>query len=198
MWKQALGVWKPEGPWIVPLGMQAFQLNKDCCIDFTVDMHAGDFFMGLEPVEAPNGPRFRKGTEFVHHYPDKLTVWVQVIEASESDLGYPCNKVLKIGLENPTSAEDLVKSLRFEAQWKRGFELRSAQILSVELSQPDWPEWRWTHFWLYVLTIPAERIPLTDNLVVSVFLGSGEESQLLGRFSGRPDYSPPVWPNPQH
>jgi hypothetical protein len=159
-------------------------------------MHAGEFFRGLEYEETPQGLTFHKGFESVDKYPEQMFVWVQVDEVVESDLGCPCDDVSEQhGIQTPIAPNDLVKSLRFEAHWKRGFDLRPADVLTVEVTQPDWPEWRWTHVWLYVLTIQTDAVPLGDHLVISVFYGDDEATTALARFSGGPEASPP-FPDP--
>lgn len=147
----------------VPLGVDLMRFDHACVV-LRTSMSAGHFFDGLKRVETSQGWEFRKGSQPVDHFPDKVFIEVEgrIVNCS------PKSSVRHV----PGSPADLMNSLRFEAQWKRGPELRPVQIVSVEARRPPFEELKET--WVYTVAIPGRDVPLTDSLVLYVLSQAGE------------------------
>ncbi len=73
-----------------------------------------------------------------------------------------------------------MKSLRFRAQWKRSFELRPAQIASIQTRGPV--VHLFANRWDYFLEVPTKDVPLSDSFVIDVQNANGET---IRRFAAR-------------
>lgn len=151
---------------------------EDACVFFFASMSSADFFQDIERIGPPRQTQFRKGSEFVESYPEKITADVDV------HVG-PC-QLFDEEVEL-SRAEKIVGQFIFEANWKRGMKMRPAEITWLARSRgPHRPMERWPgqvrNIWCFELSIPSYGVPLTDHLIVSVFTPDGKR---ISRFSGR-------------
>jgi hypothetical protein len=133
-------------------------------------VHAGDFFQGLQRVEVGHETQYWKGTDQICCFPSSLMVEIRAA------VGKPLRKA-GVKYEVPSEAVDLLSSLEFDAQWKKGMELERVVGFSVQKStetNPSIKKSSWDTVWVYKLTIPSQNRPLTDHLIISVRDRKGE------------------------
>lgn len=157
--------------------------SGNMCLMVGATAESGDFFRGLKARQTRNGRRFfRKDREEVKSFPETLTVKL------EGGLDRCVNK--GVSEENGGNHRDfrwdhdLMSSFQFEAYWKRGFEMRKADInvLSKEQSS-DLVELLPTgELWKYGLSVKSENVPLTDTLVIVIL---GPDGKTISRLTGR-------------
>ncbi|MGA8037559.1 MAG: hypothetical protein WA823_01055 [Candidatus Acidiferrales bacterium] len=163
---------EPAGPiWEykeqVPLSIGEVR-RGETCVTFEPFMQAGDFFDGLQRLDLPSGPMFRKNSTQVTTYPTYVTVDMHVnIHECDSNL------------YTAASSPDFVAGMKFRAQWKREMDMRPADFtvekVPLNLEEGD-------NRLLFVLRIKNQNVPLTDHLIISVWTDHGK---LLSRMSAR-------------
>jgi hypothetical protein len=140
----------------------------DTCVTFEPFMQAGDFFEGLQRLDLPSGPTFRKNSSQVTSYPTYVTIDMHVnIHECDSNL------------YTSASSPDFVAGMKFRAQWKRNLDMRPADFtvekVPLNLEEGD-------NRLLFVLRLKNQNVPLTDHLIISVWTDHGK---LLSRMSAR-------------
>ncbi len=135
---------------------------------FAPEMSAGDFFDGLQRLDLPSGPMYRKAKQPVTQFPTYVEVEVRVdIHQCDADL-YTSAK-----------APDFVSKIKFRLQWKRDLEMRPADFtieqIPLNLDEGD-------DRMLFVMRIKNQNVPLTDHLILSVW---NDQGKLLSRMSAR-------------
>ena len=143
----------------VPIARQTVRLRKACVIFYGV-MSADDFFDGLERVGASPGTHFQKESKEISIFPDLLTV----------DLTAELHKSCKPPwtAERPYLEANVMRTIRFKAQWKRGAILRDVDSISAEEHKPVWDESG--NKYGFRIRIISAGVPLTDELVLSASL----------------------------
>ena len=161
------------------------------CPVFAALLSADDFFEGLEVRQTPLGPEYRKGSQVMTEFPQRVNVSVKTW-------------VWKCGTaqpEDPALAKSVLEKLRLEASWKSGMKTRPVKEWSVRLRKPSLQEWMEDPatkklkemgleprdpdadgVWLFELTIRDEKIPLSDSLIIII---KTEDGKLAARFAGR-------------
>ena len=169
---------------VVPMGID-FVRGGDTCGGIGARLESGDFFEGLRGEGSPeNGRHFRRKSHAVTFFPETLTVTIFVITSPCVGAADPHQRTGGVQPEFSFDAS-FVKSLRFEAYWKRDFELRNADIGVVSSGEPDRKRLlrvQGTSRWEYDLQITCPEVPLTDTLVIDVLSPSGVR---ISRFSQR-------------
>ena len=163
---------EPDGPiWQykekVPMSVGEVR-RGDTCVTFAPEMSAGDFFDGLQRLDLPSGPMYRKFKQPVTHFPTYIEVEIYVnIHQCDADL-YTSAK-----------APDFVSKIRFHLQWKRNLDMRPADftIEQVPLNLDDGDDRM-----LFLMRIKDDNVPLSDHLILSVW---NEQGKLLSRMSAR-------------
>lgn len=163
---------EPPGPiWEykekVPLSIGEVR-RGDTCVTFEPFLSAGDFFEGLQRLDLPSGPMYRKNSAQVTHFPTYLTIEMHVNI-------HECDSNLYTSARSP----EFVAGMKFRAQWKRNLDMRPADFtiekVPLNLGEDD-------NRLLYVLRIKNNDVPLTDHLIISVLSDHGK---LLSRMSAR-------------
>jgi hypothetical protein len=166
----------------VPMGMD-FVRGGDMCGGIGVRLESGDFFEGLRVEGRPeDGRHFRKKSQVVTFFPESLTVVIHVIT---SPCVGPADPHQSAGGVQPEFSfdESFIKSLRFEAYWKRDFEMRKADFEVISSGEPRANRQlrgQSTLQWEYDLQVTCPGVPLTDTLVIDVLSPSGGR---VSRFS---------------
>ena len=140
----------------------------DTCVTFAPEMSAGDFFDGLQRLDLPSGPMYRKFKQPVTYFPTYFEVEIYVnIHQCDADL-YTSAK-----------APDFVSKIKFHLQWKRNLDMRPADftIEQVPLNLDDGDDRL-----LFLMRIKDDNVPLSDHLILSVW---NEQGKLLSRMSAR-------------
>lgn len=116
-----------------------------------------DFFTQLSKSDTPSGPKFTRGPEEVTYFPEQLTIWLVAVGPIATG-----QKAVKSALNH-----DTMKSLKFQAYWKRGLELRPVKNLTLT-DPPTVRKAPKMETWTYVMEIRQSDIPLTDHLIIEV------------------------------
>ncbi len=142
---------------------------------FAGSLRAKNFFSGLEKSAGPAGVTFSRLGVPIEYYPEILSV---ERVAYEPRLARKKLKTKKGEAWPADPIPELMDSLRFKAEWKRGMELRPVDGISSTrvLGEPgsiDGIREQWTFRFL----ISAENVPLTDHLIMTVL--SSDNTMLL-------------------
>lgn len=154
------------------------------CFHINGRVSSSDFFNDLKSFDTGDGVLFRRGTNEVTQFPEKLLLSLAIRDV-------PCSTGLQpVGTGVYLTQEEMSK-LKLSLYWKRGVDLRPAGKIAmlnftVDPIQPyaknladELPK-RYT--WSYELGIPAAGVPLTDSLVLIVRNASG---QIVARVAAR-------------
>jgi hypothetical protein len=152
------------------------------CVRFSAMMSAGGFFKGLEYVKTDSDGEFRKDGRRVALFPEELDIRVGFGTWGDPLANASTQCTRKTPSQQASAAEltDLLRSLRIEASWKRGVELRAAELITLpELTTKPRPFESTMVVWNYTFHVRAGDVPLTDHFVVSAY----STDKLLGRVS---------------
>ena len=155
----------------VSLGDQTIEFVRPCFrISLSAEVSAANFFDGLQKEESSSGPQFQKSNKNVEFFPERLTI------TAHASVQNCFNNPRDLSL--PPGAIALAEGLRLEGEWVRGQISRPAEKLSSSLGTipallPLDPESQasWTHS----VEISAMNIPLTDQLLLSVYSKDGKK-----------------------
>jgi hypothetical protein len=154
------------------------------CFRINGRVTSAEFFNELKSFNSENGVTFRRGTEEVNEFPDRLLLSLTLRDQ-------PCPTGLQPVGTGVYLTEETMKSLKLSLYWKHGLELRPANKISVlqltanpiepyakDLAQ-ELPK---RYLWSYELGVPAAAVPLTDSLVL-IFRTS--EGRIAARVAAR-------------
>jgi hypothetical protein len=151
----------------------------DVCLMLGGTAESGDFFKGLRSRDTGKGRIFQKASARITSFPEKLSV--------EIDAGFD-----RCTGKGPQSCDrcdfrfdsEFMRSLRFEADWKRGLDMRPATIVTDSRDQSyDLAQYSQAgEFWKYQLAVRSENAPLTDVLVIVILATDG---RIVSRLSGK-------------
>lgn len=146
-------------------------LNSKICVAVLVGLESGDFFKGLTRMQTASGVQYRKGNTLIETFPDTLKILIRA-KAIRCDL--------TPSWLGPRLNDHFMKSLRFEAASKRGLMSVPAEQISSSAYKVPFTE-SGPDQWAYELVIGLNKVPITDQLTVSVF---SENGKLLTRITG--------------
>lgn len=173
---------------------------SDCLNDETIRVGEGcvAFFGGLGPPEFFNnnkfkrkntaqGPVFQSNHKVVTDFPDRVTLWVNLIS------GAKCSKGGPPGPGPLFPPLDTLETLRAEAEVVRNSRREPLEIkliskgYSVPPGSPGSPltpggrpnpmldPHMWEHFWTYRFEIKTAGVRLTDSLVITLYSDEGRK-----------------------
>ncbi len=177
-------VWNYEGGLFV---ITNGSLPNGPCFRLAGRVTSGDFFDRLKRFDKETGTIFRRGTETVENFPDRLTLTFLVHD--HYDQTCPSRE------ENPDAPKYLTRammsSLHLYLYWKRGVELRPVEnvertffavrelIPKAAAQAHGLPE---KLEWAYEYVVPSAGVPLTDSLVLIL---RDEENRMVARVAAR-------------
>jgi hypothetical protein len=150
---------------IVPLQLQSVRFAGACHLIYTT-MSSGDFFEGLERHETQRGTVFRKGLGPVDQFPKTILL---EIKDTVTDCPPPTLPP-RHGI-----AAQVMGSLRGEANWEIGTEVRAVEGLT--LRRVSGPLEEFSNIWIFEIEVPSVNVPLTGRLTVD--LRTKEGAQLV-------------------
>lgn len=161
----------------VPVAPQRIQ-GTNYCGNLSGALSADDFFDGLVRIKAGHRVEFRKSSQPVSEFPSQVAVALagNFVPCGAPDAAAPHVDYVRPGNgSSPQQVNDFINGLRFTAVWKNRYGIHPVQNLSVTKSAPgdrrfglnDQIPWR------FAFQVPSQGVPLTDQLVISVYAPSG-------------------------
>lgn len=141
------------------------------CFRISGRMSAPGFFDHLKRIDTDHGTIFRRGSETVTEFPERVVLSFVVRDHYDQT----CPPKVENAGTSPFLTRTLMSSLQLYLYWKRGVELRpirdvQSKYFSVDPvipyaaaqahSLPQKLEWS------YQYLVPSEGVPLTDSLVL--------------------------------
>ena len=142
-------------------------LANGACFRMAGRVTAPDFFDKLKRIDDEAGTTYRRGSQVVTHFPDKLFVEFYIKDS-------PCSIELGETSPRPVLTREMLASLRLRLFWKKGLAMQpveDAKVTEAEVHplQPyasdlkkDLPR---RYEWTYSMTVPSAGVPLEDSLV---------------------------------
>ena len=136
------------------------------------DLTADGFFDGLRRKEIANGQvEFSKDGNRIFEYPSDISV----------ELLCWANRARFLpGIDPQDNYSGVCESLDVQVQWKRNLQMRPVKEFKLERRGLESVAQR--KHWRYFIHVNDERVPLTDQLVISVLTSEGK---FVTRFSSR-------------
>ena len=154
------------------------------CFRINGRVTSGGFFDDLKAFESSDGTIFRKGTNEVTQFPDKLLLSLFIHDE-------PCGTDLKSVGPRTYLTREQMSSMKLSLYWKHGVEMHpvdkvSELNVSVQPIEPfaknvaaDLPK---RFEWSYELGVKGAAVPLTDSLVLIFHTADGH---ILARVAAR-------------
>ncbi|MGB8061584.1 MAG: hypothetical protein WCF26_06805 [Candidatus Sulfotelmatobacter sp.] len=159
------------------LGIDSIHTTDDMCLILGARAIAEDFFKGLEAHKSGERRMFKRHGKIVKVFPAQLTVKIEAALA-------PCAAKITLACDRCDFRfdDEFMKSLQFDAFWKRGFDQRKAEVnvLGEEESHDLAPT---AKLWKYDFSVNSKDVPLTESLLVVLHAPNG---RIVSRLSGRP------------
>jgi hypothetical protein len=159
----------------VPVEPQPIR-TSGLCGNLSGALSADDFFDGLVRIEARHGVEFRKASQPVSEFPSQVAVALAGNFIPCSAPAGPSVSFVRPGNgSSPQRVNDFINGLKFTAVWKNRYGIQPVQNFSVTKTAPtdhslginDQIPWR------FAFQVPSQGVPLTDQLVISVYAPSG-------------------------
>ena len=157
------------------------------CFRLAGRVTSGDFFDHLKRFDRESGTIFRRGTETVENFPDRLTLSFSIHDWYD--------QTCPPRAEHPGVPKYLTRaimsSLHLYLYWKRGVELRPVENVKRtyfavrEIVPKAGAETRGLPEkleWTYEYIVPSAGVPLTDSLVLIL---RDEENRIVARVAAR-------------
>jgi len=162
----------------VPVAPQPIRTNNFCG-NLSGALSADDFFDGLVRIEARHRIEFRKSSQSISQFPSQVAVALagNFTPCAAPSSGPHVDFVRPGNGSSPQRVNDFINGLRFTAVWKNRYGVQPVQNFSVTKTAPsdrnfgiaanDQIPWR------FAFQVPSQGVPLTDQLVISVYAPSG-------------------------
>ena len=170
----------------VPVAPQPIRISN-VCGNLSGALSADNFFDGLVRIEKRHRIEFRKYSQPISEFPSQVSVALagNFTSCAAPGVARPGPQVdyVRPGNESsPQRVNDFINGLRFTAVWKNrygihpveGFQVtktapsdRRRFGLTVQFNINDQIPWR------FAFQVPSQGVPLTDQLVISVYAPSG-------------------------
>ena len=172
---------KTQFDMFVPVEPQPIKTDRYCG-NLSGALSADDFFDGLVRIDQRHRVEFRKASQPVKEFPSKVAVALagDITTCSSTDPSAPLSFVRPANNSSPQEVREFMNGLKFTAAWKTNYGFQPVQNLSVIKSTPtDNKTW---HLggnvndqipWRFAFQVPSQGVPLTNQLVISVYAPSG-------------------------
>lgn len=154
----------------VSLGFRRIEVDGVCAL-FNASLSSDNFFEGLRVARDSDSLHVSKENAQIKFFPDLLYVGI-------SGALVKCS--IGPGLPPLIVTDKLRQSLKFDAYWKTGQELRRVSGLAVDTVNPQWRESEF--IWAYEITFVGSDVPIDATLIIQVRNADG---LLIAEFSGQ-------------
>jgi hypothetical protein len=168
---------KTQFDMFVPVAPQPIKTDR-LCGNLSGALSADDFFDGLVRIDGKHRVEFRKASQPVKEFPSQVAVALAGDMAPCASLSDPSSRVNFVEPGNGSSPQEVnqfMNGLKFTAAWKNNYGFQPVQNFSVTKSAPSDKSWRVNDQipWRFALQVPSQGVPLTNQLVISVYAPSG-------------------------
>jgi len=172
---------KTQFDMFVPVDPQPIKTDRYCG-NLAGALSADDFFDGLVRIDQRHRVEFRKDSQPVKEFPSKVAVALagDITTCSTADPNAPLSFVRPANNSSPHEVREFINGLKFTAAWKTNYGFQPVQNFSVLKSAPaDNKAWHLSGGvndqipWRFALQVPSQGVPLTNQLVISVYAPSG-------------------------
>jgi hypothetical protein len=151
----------------------------DACFNIGPTLFPREFFLAVERIVTPTGPKFRKGSSDVRYYPEETEVYLLAGDSTCSEDRVPSDDGM-VSHYHPREA----RSLRFRLVWLRNGVTRPVELIPPVNAEPRWKpspldpqsgdgSWAWNFH------VRSGEVPLSDELVLYVDEAGGKSLACL-------------------
>lgn len=147
------------------------------CGNLSGALSSGEFFDGLQRLGTGRHIEFRKDEQPVKEFP--LTIAISLAGNITPCASEPSNSAVSFvqpgNGSSPQAVNEFMNSLQFTALWKNPRGVQPVSNWSVTKSVSDDKAWRVNDPipMRFAFQVPSQGVPLTNQLVISVYLPSG-------------------------
>jgi hypothetical protein len=168
---------KTQFDMFVPVAPQPIKTDRYCG-NLAGALSSDDFFDGLVRIDGRHRVEFRKASQPVKEFPSQVAVALAgdiTPCASSSDPNSRLSFVQPGNASSPQEVNQFINGLKFTAAWKNNYGFQPVQKFSVTKSAPGDKSWRVNDQipWRFAFQVPSQGVPLTNQLVISVYAPSG-------------------------
>lgn len=167
---------KTQFEMFVPVEPQPIKTDR-LCGNLSGALSADQFFDGLVRIDTKHSVEFRKDSQPVKEFPSQVAVALagDIAPCGAAGSGSPVDFVRPGKGSTPQEVNQFVNGLKFTAAWKNNYGFEPVQNFSVTKSAPTDKSWRANDQipWRFALQVPSQGVPLTNQLVISVYAPSG-------------------------
>ncbi|HTS12829.1 MAG TPA: hypothetical protein VMH00_11980 [Candidatus Limnocylindrales bacterium] len=159
----------------VPVAPQPIKADNYCG-NLSGALSAGDFFEGLERIGEGKRVEFRKDKQPIREFPSKIAVALagSITPCPNGSPTGPVNFVQPGNGSSPRTVNEFIQGLKFTAVWKNRDGVQPVQNWSViKTNSSDKSRVNDQIPTRFAIQVPSQGIPLTNQLVISVYAPSG-------------------------
>jgi hypothetical protein len=160
----------------VPVAPQPIKTDR-LCGNLSGALSADEFFEGLVRIDKKKSVEFRKDSQPVKEFPSQVAVALagDIAPCSNPAAGSSVDFVKPGNGSSPQEVNQFMNGLKFTAAWKNNYGFQPVENFSVTKSSPTDKSWRVNDQipWRFALQVPSQGVPLTNQLVISVYAPSG-------------------------
>jgi hypothetical protein len=167
---------KTQFEMFVPVAPQPIKTDLYCG-NLSGALSADEFFDGLVRIDTKHRVEFRKDSQPVKEFPSQVAVALagDITPCSASSDSPPLDFVRPGNGSSPQEVNQFINGLKFTAAWKNSYGFQPVQNFSVTKSAPGDKSWHVNDQipWRFAFQVPSQGVPLTNQLVISVYAPSG-------------------------
>lgn len=168
---------KTQFDMFVPVDPQPIKTDR-LCGNLSGALSSDDFFDGLVRIDKKHHVEFQKASQPVKEFPSQVAV---ALAGDVAPCGAPADPNASVNFvqpgngSTPQEVKQFMNGLKFTAAWKNSYGSQPVQNFSVIKSAPTDKSWRVNDQipWRYAFQVPSQGVPLTNQLVISVYAPSG-------------------------
>jgi hypothetical protein len=188
---------KTQFEMFVPVAPQPIKTDRFCG-NLSGALSSDEFFDGLVRIDTKHRVEFRKDSQPVKEFPSQVAVALagDMAPCGSPSSDAPLSFVKPGNSSSPQEVTRFMSGLKFTAAWKDNYGFKPVPNFSVTKSAPTDKSWRMNDQipWRYALQVPSQGVPLTNQLVISVYAPSGAKLATFtaGVLSRMPKHHPKI------